>query len=69
MALRFLGGDSGRNGSPRLWELDDEYLWQGYPVDPDVLKQMDVPEGEIVVRVPKSLVDYLPKGGSDGVAD
>ncbi len=31
MALRFLGGSSGKNGSPRLWETDTEYIWQGYP--------------------------------------
>ncbi len=69
MGLRFLGGSSGKNGSPRLWELDGEYLWQGYPVDPEVLAQMEVPEGEIVVRVPKSLVTYLPKDEPSGVAD
>lgn len=69
MGLRFLGGSSGKNGSPRLYELDDDYIWQGYPVnDPDLLKQLEVPDGEIVVRVPKSLVTFLPKE-PNGVAD
>ncbi|MGV9680754.1 hypothetical protein ACWDSJ_36250 [Nocardia sp. NPDC003482] len=58
-----------RTGHPRLWETDNEYIWQGYPVtDPEMLAEIAVPEGEIVVRVPKSLVTYLPKG-ENGVAD
>ncbi|WP_459957335.1 hypothetical protein [Nocardia sp. IFM 10818] len=69
MTLRFLGGPSGKNGSPCLWELDGEYLWQGYPVDPEVLAQMNVPDGEIVVRVPKAVVAFLPKGEPNGAAD
>ncbi|GAA5047647.1 hypothetical protein [Nocardia callitridis] len=70
VGLRFLGGSSGKNGSPRLWETDEEYIWQGYPVeDTAVLAEIDVPDGEIVVRVPKSLVQYLPKDELNGVAD
>ncbi|MGY1945363.1 hypothetical protein [Nocardia asiatica] len=69
VGLRFLGGSSGKNGSPRLWETDTEYIWQGYPVeDPDMLAEIAVPEGEIVVRVPKSLVQFLPKD-ANGAAD
>lgn len=70
MALRFLGGPSGKNGSPCLYELDDDYIWQGYPVDdPELLAQLKVPDGEIVVRVPKAVAQFLPKDAPHGVAD
>ena len=69
MELKFLGGDSRKNGSPRLYELGDDYIWQGYPVeDPKLLAELEVPAGEIVARVPKSLVKYLPED-ANGVAD
>jgi len=69
MGLRFLGGSTGKTGSPRIYELGDEYIWQGYPVDdPELLAQMKIPDGEIVVRVPKSLVNYLPKDEPNGAA-
>ncbi|MFB7716381.1 hypothetical protein [Nocardia sp. NPDC056100] len=70
MALQFLGGPSGKNGSPCVYELDGDYIWQGYPVDdPDLLEQLKIPEGEIVVRVPKAVVQFLPKDEPHGVAD
>ena len=32
MSLRFLGGDTGNGGSPRLYQDGDDYLVQGYAV-------------------------------------
>jgi hypothetical protein len=66
VALRFLGGDTGNEGSPRLWEDGPDLLVQGYTVDdPAVLDQLRLPAGETVVRVPKSLMKYL-REGTDG---
>ena len=61
MALRFLGGDTGNAGSPRLYQDGGDYLVQGYEVnDPDLLATLKIPLGESVVRVPESLWKYLP---------
>jgi hypothetical protein len=61
MSLRFLGGDTGSGGSPRLYLDGDYYLVQGYVVtEPQLLAELDIPEGEAVVRVPPSLWNYLP---------
>ncbi|MEV6868267.1 hypothetical protein AB0M44_45715 [Streptosporangium subroseum] len=68
MALRFLGGDSDVNGSPRMYEEGGDFLVQGYVIeDPELLQQLQIPEGETVVRVPKSLMKYLPED-VDGAA-
>jgi hypothetical protein len=65
MPIRFLGGDTGDGGSPRLYQQDDDYLIQGYAVtEPQLLVELDVPDGEAVVRVPVSLLKYLA-GGDD----
>jgi hypothetical protein len=63
MQLRWLGTDSKDGDSPTLWDTDSgEYVVQGYAVtDPQVLAQLNVPEGEAVIRVPKGLMRYLPK--------
>ncbi len=62
MAVRFLGGDTGGDGSPRLYLVEDDFLVQGYLVsDPDILNQLKIPAGETVVRVPRSLWKYLPR--------
>ena len=61
MALQFLGGDTGDGGSPRLYRNGDDFLVQGYAVgDPEILRQLAIPAGETVVRVPRSLWKYLP---------
>jgi hypothetical protein len=61
MALRFLGGDTGNSGSPRLYQEGCDYFVQGYLVtDPRVLAELKIPPGETVVRVPGSLWKYLP---------
>jgi hypothetical protein len=61
MALLFLGGDTGGGGSPRLYQDGYDYLVQGYAVtEPRLLAELNIPEGEAVVRVPESLWKYLP---------
>jgi hypothetical protein len=68
VTLRFLGGDTGNEGSPRLWEDGPDLLVQGYAVDDQaVLDQLRLPPREAVVRVPKSLMKYLREAG-DGTA-
>jgi hypothetical protein len=66
MSIRFLGGDTGNGGSPRLYLDGDDYLVQGYAVtEPQLLAELDVPDGEAVVRVPPSLWKYLVSGADD----
>jgi hypothetical protein len=66
MSIRFLGGDTGGGGSPRLYQDGDDYLVQGYAVtEPDLLAELNVPDGEAVVRVPKSLWRYLSNSTAD----
>lgn len=66
MPMRFLGGDTGNGGSPRLYLDGDDYLVQGYAVtEPRLLAELDVPDGEAVVRVPPSLWKYLVRGADD----
>jgi len=61
MALQFLGGETGKSGSPRLYQDDQDFFVQGYTVtDPEILHQLAIPVGETVVRVPRSLWKYLP---------
>jgi uncharacterized protein DUF6879 len=61
LSLRFLGGDTGDGGSPRLYQDGDDFLVQGYTVtETRLLAELNVPSGESVVRVPPSLWDYLP---------
>ena len=63
MSIRFLGGDTGGGGSPRLYQDGDDYLVQGYVVtEPELLAELNVPDGEAVVRVPPSLWKYLTSG-------
>jgi hypothetical protein len=68
MRLRFLGKHSAPGNSPTLWDTDaDQYVIRGFGVDPDTLVQVgDVPPGELVIRVPKELMRYLPEGRPDG---
>ncbi|GAA0946430.1 hypothetical protein GCM10009560_62150 [Nonomuraea longicatena] len=67
MALRLLGGPSGVNGSPRLYEDGTDYIVQGYPVeDGALLEELAVPDGEIVVRIPKTLAKFFPEARSGG---
>lgn len=63
MRLRFLGKHSSPGNSPALWDTDEgQYVIQGLGLDPDTLAQVgDVPPGELVIRVPKELMRYLPE--------
>ena len=66
MSIRFLGGDTGNGGSPRLYQDGDDYLVQGYAVtEPRLLAELNVPDGEAVVRVPPSLWKYLASVTAD----
>ncbi len=66
MSIRFLGGDTGNGGSPRLYQDGDDYLVQGYAVtEPQLLAELNVPDGEAVVRVPSSLWKYLDGRAAD----
>ncbi|MGD0685074.1 MAG: hypothetical protein ABSA03_08125 [Streptosporangiaceae bacterium] len=69
MSLRFLGGETGSGGSPRLYRDGEDYLVQGYVVtEPRLLAELSIPDGETVVRVPPALWKYLPCGTADGPA-
>ena len=68
MQIVFVGGSTGQGGSPRLYrdEESGDFIVQGYLVtEASDLAQMKIPAGETVVRVPKSLFDYLPKDDAD----
>jgi hypothetical protein len=67
MALQFLGGDTGDDGSPRLYRDGDDFFVQGYLVsDPEVLRQLTIPAGETVVQVSRSLWKFLPGDADEG---
>jgi hypothetical protein len=63
MRLTFLGKDTQGGNSPTLWDTDDDqYVIQGFTLDADALAQVgNVPDGELVIRVPKKLMRHLPK--------
>ena len=69
MQLRFLGKETQTGNSPTLWETDDDqYVIQGFTLDADTLGQVGtVPDGELVVRVPKELMRHLKeaRGATD----
>jgi hypothetical protein len=62
MRLRFLGGDSGQDGSPRVYATDrGTYVVQGYKVeDVEALGQLTVPGHETCIEIPASLLQYFP---------
>jgi hypothetical protein len=61
MQLKFLGKETQTGNSPTLWETDDDqYVIQGFTLDAEALRQVGtVPDGELVVRVPKKLMRHL----------
>jgi hypothetical protein len=66
MALRFLGKDPGSpsGGSPTLYydDEDDTYVIQGWKIaDPAALAQMDIPEHETVIRLPRRMMQFFPE--------
>jgi hypothetical protein len=69
MKLRWLGTDSRDGDSPTLYDTDtDQYVIQGFIItDPETRAHLNVPAGEEVIRVPKTLMNYLPKGPHEAV--
>lgn len=64
MRISFVGGSTGQGGSPRLYrdEESGDFIVQGYVISEQAdLAQMNIPDGETVVRVPASLWRYLPE--------
>jgi len=60
MALRFLGKQTQDGNSPTLWADGDDYVIQGFTVEADTLAEIGyVPDGELVIRVPKTLMKHL----------
>lgn len=56
--------DSGQGNSPTLYYDDerDTYICQGYRVlDQERLSQMDIPEHETVVELPRRMVQFFPE--------
>lgn len=62
-SLPFLGGESGPNGSPRLYATDrGTFVVQGYKVeDAETLGQLRIPGHETVVEIPAELLKYFPR--------
>jgi hypothetical protein len=68
MEVRWLGTDSRDGDSPTLYDTDeDQYVVQGFTLDPATRAKLNIPDGEEAVRVPKALMKYLPKGPHDAV--
>jgi hypothetical protein len=63
MKLTFLGGDSGQDGSPRVYATDrGTFVVQGYKVeDAETLAQLRIPGHETVIEIPAELLKYFPK--------
>jgi len=61
MKVTFVGGESGPEGSPRVWATDrDTLIVQGLPVtDTEALAAMAVPGHETCVEVPRGLLAHL----------
>jgi hypothetical protein len=70
MRLTFLGKDTQGGNSPTLWATDDDqYVIQGFTLDAEALGQVGtVPDGELVIRVPKKLMRHLLKD-ADGATE
>lgn len=66
MRLTFLGSTSNNGGSPTLFGTDrDTYLVQGWKVlDSAALAELNLPEHETVVEVPKALLGFAMPAGS-----
>jgi hypothetical protein len=76
MDLRFLGKDTQGGGSPTLFDTRETmngkevYVIQGWRItDPETLAQLDIPDHETVIAVPKNLMRFLPEDDSHAPAD
>jgi hypothetical protein len=65
MALKFLGKDpnSLNNGSPTVYldEERDTYVLQGWKVDDERTKELDVPAHETVIEFPRRMMQFFPE--------
>jgi len=76
MDLKFLGKETQGGGSPTLFDTAETmhgkevYVIQGWKItDPGTLAQLDIPDHEAVIAVPKKLMQHLPKGDPYAPAD
>jgi hypothetical protein len=76
MDLRFLGKDTQGGGSPTLFDTRETmngkevYVIQGWKItDAATLAQLDIPDHETVIAVPKNLMRFLPKDDLHAPAD
>jgi hypothetical protein len=66
MTLRLLGvdPDSPSGGSPTVYhdDEDDTYVIQGWKItDAVLLIQLDLPEHETVIRLPRRMMQFFPE--------
>ena len=62
MALRFLGKHTQTGNSPTLCADGDDYVIQGFALDQTTLAEIgSIPDGELVIRVPKKLMQHLAR--------
>ncbi|MFJ3952930.1 hypothetical protein ACIPXV_23305 [Streptomyces libani] len=74
MALHMLGKDpnspDGKSATVYYDDVADKYLVQGLKVlDGERLSQMDLPDYETVVEIPKYMTQFFPEVRGDGRAD
>ena len=62
MQLKHLGTNSDRGGCPAVYETDQGTLVvQGWKVaDAETLAQLDIPDHETVIEIPRALLRFLP---------
>ncbi|GGV43829.1 hypothetical protein [Streptomyces spectabilis] len=74
MTLHMLGKDpespDGKSATVYYDDVKDRYLVQGLKVlDKERLSQMDLPDHETVVEIPKYMVAFFPEVNSGGGTD
>ncbi len=69
MHITLIGKDPESNptGSATVYRTDQEtWIVQGWVIeDPEVLAQMNIPEGETVVEIPDRIVHFFGQGERD----
>ena len=62
MRLRLLGTSSDRGGCPSVYETDQGTLVvQGWKIpDAETLAQLDLPDHETAVEIPRALLQFFP---------
>ena len=66
MQLHFLGSTSDNGGSPTLYATDQgTFVVQGWRVlDAETLAQMNIPDHETVIEIPRELLAFAPPAGT-----